>query len=142
MNHHQIDLLKSTPTSDGEETLSLPGHPEFNGPVNWVFLQYILEHVKFVMVDAHCKTLQMDSRAPGYLNGLPVAHFPNVFNAFRGVQGVFGWIGGQSNRGLPCSFCMFLKKSLKKTVVPLLSLFSLSFILHLNFSYGIVPVVH
>ena len=40
LNHHQIDILKSTPKSDGEEPESLPGHLEFIGPVNFAFLQF------------------------------------------------------------------------------------------------------
>jgi hypothetical protein len=36
-----MDRLKSTPTSEGEELLSLLGYPKFNEPDNWVFLQYI-----------------------------------------------------------------------------------------------------
>jgi hypothetical protein len=48
--HLQYDstLKKTSPnghdeintTSDGEEPLSLPGHPEFIRPVNFAFLQY------------------------------------------------------------------------------------------------------
>ena len=36
-----MDRLNSTPTSDGEEPLSLLGHPEFNKSVNLAFLKYI-----------------------------------------------------------------------------------------------------
>ena len=43
---------------DGEEPLSLPGHPVFIRPVNFAFLQDF-EHDKFVMVNAHWNILQM-----------------------------------------------------------------------------------
>ena len=61
--HHQMDRLKSTramETSDGQEPLSLLGHVESNEAVILA-----LELVQFIMVRAHCNTLQMDSCAPG-----------------------------------------------------------------------------
>ena len=119
MNHHQIDMLKSTLTSDGEEPLSLPGHPEFNGPSIGHFCS-ILQR-PYTAVHLQCLTIYHHECQPGLpsacqssnLNGLTVAHFKNSFNALRGVQGVHGH-PFPTNRGCPWSFWTFFKKYSEK----------------------------
>ena len=116
-----MGMLKSTPTSDGEEPVSLPCHPDFNWPVKWAFLQYIRE---CQIRDGKCPLFHI-------ANGHPCNKFPeqvtrstflkNVFYCFYG--GARGpWPGRehpppvpnqQSRR--PWSFWTFFKKSLKMT---------------------------